>query len=53
MKNNHATKTVASTFGVLVALAGVEHGTFEVLQGNMAPKDIMIDAIGPAQKSWE
>lgn len=53
MKNNHATKMVASTFGVLVGLAGVEHGVFEILQGNMVPNDIMIDAIGPGQKFWE
>ena len=53
MKNNHATKTVASIFGVLVGLAGIQHGIFEILQGNVAPNDIMIDAIGPAQKFWE
>ena len=53
LKNNSATKTVASTFGVLVGLAGIEHGLFEMLQGNVTPKDIMIDAIGPAQRFWE
>ncbi len=53
MKNNGATKTVASTFGVLVGLAGIEHGFFEMLQGNETPSDIMIDAIGPTQKFWE
>jgi len=53
LKNNGATKTVASTYGVLVGLAGIEHGVFEMLQGNVTPSDIMIDAIGPAQKFWE
>ncbi len=53
MENTSATKTVASTFGVLVGLAGIQHGIFEILQGNVAPNDIMIDAIGPAQKLWE
>ena len=53
MKNNGATKTVASTFGVLVGLAGMQHGFFEMLQGNVTPNDIMIDAIGPEQKFWE
>ncbi len=52
-KNDGATKTVASTFGVLVGLAGIEHGLFEMLQGNVTLNDIMIDAIGPAQKFWE
>ena len=53
MNDNHATKTVASTFGVLVGLAGIEHGIFEILQGNVATNDFMIDAIGPAQRFWE
>ncbi|UCE29570.1 MAG: hypothetical protein JSV85_02295, partial [Candidatus Bathyarchaeota archaeon] len=53
LKNISATKTVASTFGVLVGLAGIEHGFFEMLQGNVTPNDIMIDAIGPEQKFWE
>jgi hypothetical protein len=53
LKNNGATRTVASTLGVLVGLAGVEHGFFEVLQGNVSPSDIMIEAIGPAQRFWE
>jgi hypothetical protein len=29
-----ATRVVASTLGVLVGLAGIDHGFFEVLQGN-------------------
>ncbi len=53
MKNIGATKAVASTFGVLVGLAGIEHGFFEMLQGNVTPSGIMIDAIGPAQRFWE
>jgi hypothetical protein len=53
MKNVSATSVVASTLGVLVGLAGIEHGIFEILQGNVAPEGFMIDAIGPAQKLWE
>jgi hypothetical protein len=53
LKKNSATKIVASTFGVLVGLAGIEHGLFEMLQGNVVPNDIMIDAIGPEQRLWE
>jgi hypothetical protein len=53
LKNNGATRVVASTLGVLVGLAGVEHGFFEVLQGNVSPSSIMIEAIGPAQRFWE
>jgi len=36
-----------------VGLAGIEHGLLEMLQGNVASNDIMIDAIGPAQRFWE
>jgi len=53
LKNIRATRAVASTLGVLVGLAGIEHGFFEMLQGNVTPSDIMIDAIGPAQRFWE
>ena len=53
LENISATRAVASTFGVLVGLAGIEHGFFEMLQGNVTPNDIMIDAIGPAQRFWE
>jgi hypothetical protein len=44
---------VASTLGVLVGLAGIEHGILEVLQGHVRPESLMIDAIGPSQRLWE
>lgn len=53
MINTSATRVVASTFGVLVGLAGIEHGYFELLQGDVRPGSIMIEAIGPAQRFWE
>ncbi|MDD5468828.1 MAG: hypothetical protein PHS96_13580 [Anaerolineales bacterium] len=40
MKN--ATRVFASTFGAVMALAGIEHGIGEILQGNVAPSGIMI-----------
>lgn len=48
-----ATRMVASTFGVLVGLAGIDHGIFETLQRNGGPGNLMIEAIGPAQRFWE
>jgi hypothetical protein len=42
MKN--ATRIVATTFGVLAGLAGLEHGIGEVLQGNRAPAGIVIES---------
>lgn len=50
---NSATRAVTSTLGVLVGLAGIEHGFFELLQGNVTPSGIIIDAIGPSQRFWE
>ncbi|MFX0121609.1 MAG: hypothetical protein ACFFB2_06365 [Promethearchaeota archaeon] len=51
--NMNATRVVTSTLGILVGLAGVEHGILEVLQGNVTPNGIWIDAIGPEQNFWE
>lgn len=39
MKN--ATRVLASTFGTIWALAGIEHGIGEVLQGSVAPSAVM------------
>ena len=52
-KNNRATRVVAATFGVLVGLAGLDHGIFEILQGNSPTNDLMIAAIGPDQRFWQ
>ena len=38
----NATEVFASTFGAIMALAGIEHGIGEILQGNVAPSGIMI-----------
>lgn len=48
-----ATRVVASMFGVLVGLAGIIHGCFEILQGNTAPSSLLSEAIGPSQRFWE
>jgi hypothetical protein len=53
LKTKSAIKTVATTFGVLVGLAGIEHGILEILQGNVKPEGLIIDAIGPSQRIWE
>jgi hypothetical protein len=53
MKKVNASHIVASTFGILVGLAGIDHGIFEIMQGNAAPESLLIDAIGPAQRFWE
>ncbi|HEX9118128.1 MAG TPA: hypothetical protein VGA61_18835, partial [Anaerolineae bacterium] len=40
----NATRVTVSTFGGLVALAGLEHGIGEALQGNVAPARIFISS---------
>jgi hypothetical protein len=50
---NPATRVVASTLGIFVGLAGIDHGIFEILQGNLATDSVMIAAIGPAQRFWQ
>ena len=52
MPDTNATRLVASTYGVLVGLAGIEHGYFELLQGDIATGGIVINAIGPAYQMW-
>ncbi len=42
-----ATKTVAMWFGIAAGIAGLEHGYFEILQGNTRPQGLMISSIGP------
>jgi hypothetical protein len=46
-------RIVASTFGILVGLAGIIHGSFEILQGNTVPSELLSAAIGPTQRFWE
>jgi hypothetical protein len=50
-----ATKAVATFFGVVAGIAGLEHGYFEVLQGNARPTGLMIPSMGPPcipEKVW-
>lgn len=64
-RNLSATRVVASTLGILVGLFGMEHGFFEMLQGNIVPTEaplglkvdalgfgFIIDAIGPVHEFW-
>jgi len=39
-----ATRTVASTFGVIMSLAGLEHGVGEILQGSVPPPGLMFES---------
>lgn len=52
LKDN-AARAVASTYGILVGLASIEHGVFEILQGDTPTGGIIIDAIGDDIRFWE
>jgi len=49
----NATGVIATTIGVFFGLfSGVNHGIFEVLQGNTPTDGLVIHAIGEAQRFW-
>ncbi len=48
---NRATRLAASALGAYAGLLGIEHGVFEILQGNAAPDGVLINAIGPPCQS--
>ena len=51
--NPNATRVIATTIGVFFGLfSGINHGFFEVLQGNQPTHGLLIHAIGEAQRFW-
>ena len=46
-KKRKATRIVSSLFGAAAGIAGLEHGYFEILQGNARPESLMIASMGP------
>ena len=49
---NRATRIIVAVIGVLLGIAGMEHGFFEVLQGNTPTDGLIIQAIGDAHQMW-
>jgi hypothetical protein len=41
------TKVLATVFGTIAGAAGMEHGTFETLQGDVEPGGLVIASMGP------
>ena len=50
---NRATKTIVSAIGVILGISGLDHGIFEILQGNQPTNGLIINAIGPDHIMWE
>lgn len=48
----NATRAIVSTIGVILAISGIVHGFFEVLQGNAPTNGVIISAIGEANRMW-
>jgi hypothetical protein len=50
---NRATRVIVSTVGVILGLSRIDHGIFEILQGNTPTHGTFIRAIGPDQIMWK
>lgn len=49
---NRASRIIVAVIGIVLAIAGMDHGIFEILQGNTPTPGLIIQAIGPAHKMW-
>ncbi len=49
---NRATRINVTVLGVIFGISGINHGFFEMLQGNAPTGGLFISAIGDAQKMW-
>jgi hypothetical protein len=49
---NRATRCIVATIGTMLAIAGIDHGFFETLQGSRPTNGLIIQAIGPEQHLW-
>lgn len=48
----NGTKAVARALGVAVGVSGLDHGLFEMFQGNTPTPGLVVQAIGPEQRMW-
>jgi hypothetical protein len=50
-----ATRITSTVLGLTAGVAGIEHGVFEIMQGNTKPEGLVISSIGPPcvpELSW-
>jgi hypothetical protein len=48
----NATRFIVATLGVLFAIAGIDHGFFETLQGYTPTHGLIVQAIGEQNRMW-
>ncbi len=48
----NATRVIVTAIGVFFGIGGMDHGFFEILQGNTPTTGLVINAIGEAQRFW-
>ncbi len=48
----NATRVIVATLGLLLSIGGLDHGLFEILQGNAPTPGLFIHSIGPHQQMW-
>ncbi len=51
-KINRATLVTAAVLGAVIAISGMHHGYFEILQGNTSSEYNIIQSIGPDHRNW-
>jgi hypothetical protein len=51
-RNINATRVIVTAIGVFFGIGGMDHGFFEILQGNTPTPGLVINAIGEAQRFW-
>jgi hypothetical protein len=49
---NRATRIIVTVVGIMLAIAGLDHGFFETLQGSKPTTGLIIQAIGPEMNLW-
>lgn len=49
---NQSTRIITSVWGVILAIGGLDHGIFEILQGNKTTPGLIIKAIGSEFQMW-
>ncbi|NIO63962.1 MAG: hypothetical protein GTO35_15770, partial [Gammaproteobacteria bacterium] len=49
----NATRVVVAVFGIVIGISGMNHGVYEILQGNTPTDSLIIMAIGEGQRMWE